>query len=371
MQTPRPGPNAETLGIGVAAELHDGYCSASVAAVVGFLNQVNHVRLALMEVGVRLADAQCIQEGHQIFGLIRVDNTQGAVGPDTESSELSVMPVVNRVHTLLEASGAIADGTMAFTGVAAHAPKSNDIVQTVDDAAVEQSGASPNPPDAGSPPGSYTTSTAATSEPGSHDIENRPHAHAVGPAYVSSPDVGTPDGDVDEMANGVLQKTIDGEAASLPLEPGHVATAEMSTDDPATALPSSTIDQQQGSVNRPIAGGTDPDSKRIRRKVAAGPTSVLLNGVPTAWSSTVSKPSGCQARKTPTSVTLEPVGSEVHLISSDHRRYHPEDAADASAVEAGNTVIVESCSTEHVLFAGRDALTLQRKLDLPEDPSAS
>jgi hypothetical protein len=68
---------------------------------------------------------------------------------------------------------------------------------------------------------------------------------------------------------------------------------------------------------------------------------------------------------------LEPVGSEVHLISSNRRRYHPEDATDASAVEAGNTVIVESCSTEHVLFAGRDALTLQRELDLPEDPSAS
>lgn len=105
----------------------------------------------------------------------------------------------------------------------------------------------------------------------------------------------------------------------------------------------------------------------IRRRVAGGPNYVLLNGKPTPWSANLTTSARGNPRPKPQPVVIEPVGNEVHLITSGNRRYHPEDEAEVSAVEPGSRIVVEACSTERILFAESDALILQRELEFPED----
>ncbi len=368
MKTPLPGRHEVPLGIPLEVELHDGYCSAPVEAVLGFLKEVHHVRRAIQERGLQLSDAQGIQGGVQSFGVTRVDDVKDPAQPVTEGSEPPVMPVLNEVLALLESAGA-----MTSTGVPVHLPLSTSIVHaTANDAKLEQAGTSSNLPHAGNPSGSDAMSTAAGSDPSSDGIERRSHPHVAGPEAASAPNLGTYAGAVDGTADDLVQSAIAGDSVSSAPERGQVATADLPTPHEVTVLPSVETDQQEGSENRLAAGSLDPNRERILRKVASGPSWVLLNGVKTPWSSNVAKASDCHVRKTPKSVPLQPVGTEVHCISSNHRRYHPQDPADAAAVEAGTIVIVESCSTEHMLFAGRDALILQRELELPEDdPAAS
>lgn len=116
---------------------------------------------------------------------------------------------------------------------------------------------------------------------------------------------------------------------------------------------------------------TKVDMEKIRVGIQPGPETVLLSGALTPWSPVPAKPMGRKRRTVPMPLTLEPVCSEIHLISSNSRRYHPEDARDASAVTPGSTVIVESCSTERVLFATKDSLILQGDLDFRDDQAAS
>lgn len=109
------------------------------------------------------------------------------------------------------------------------------------------------------------------------------------------------------------------------------------------------------------------DVELIRRRIASGPSYVLLDGKATPWSATVANFARGNLRPKPQPVVIEPVGSEVHLITGK-RRYHPEDATDVSAVKPGSRVIVEAGSTERMLFV--DPI-LQIEMDLPEGQSES
>lgn len=135
----------------------------------------------------------------------------------------------------------------------------------------------------------------------------------------------------------------------------------------APAASSPTRNTERGAYDGTSIDGVDVDL--IRRRVAGGPSYVVLDGKPTPWSANLTTPARGNHRPEPQPVAVEPAGDEVHLITSSNRRYHPEDAADVSEVEPGSTVVVEACSTERVLFVGSDALILQRVLEFPEDQS--
>ena len=247
MNTCKCESNENVIGIPLAIELHRGHCSIAVDALSDFLNDAIQTQRALRGMGVDLSDAQSIQEGVQLFGLVRLgdlgENAPAGVPATNDESELTTKPAVTLVRACLKSAGAMA------------APASSPTRNTV-----------PEPPSTAGAPAS---------------IEGL-------------------------------------------------------------------------------------DFELIRRRVAGGPDYVLLDGKPTPWSANLANPARCHPRPKPQPVAIEPVCSEVHLITSGNRRYHPGDAEDVSAVEAGSRVMVEACSTERMLFAGGDALVLQTELDLAE-----
>lgn len=165
------------------------------------------------------------------------------------------------------------------------------------------------------------------------------------------------------------QKSEAGEKINLPVVPAvSVVLACLESTgakSPEALSPTFNADNETRSTYDAAARIGDLDMDRIRNRVAGGPDLVWIDGRPTPWSRNLPKPANGTPRSAPQPVAIEPVCNEIHLISSGNRRYHPEDAADALAVEPGSTVIVEACTTEQMLFAGSDVLVFQPELELP------
>lgn len=140
---------------------------------------------------------------------------------------------------------------------------------------------------------------------------------------------------------------------------------------PESSSPTLNADFEARSTCDANARISELEMDRIRNRVSGGPDFVWIDGRLTPWSRYLPKPVSGTPRSAPQPVAIEPVCNEIHLISSSNRRYHPEDAADASAVEPGSTVIVEACTTEQMLFAGSDVLVFQSELEFPDGEMAS
>ena len=80
-----------TISIPLAAEVHHGYCSASIDTISIFIRHVHQTQRALSLMGVHISDARSIHEGAQVFTL----TSTGDHGQDTGHG-VSVEEVVQR-----------------------------------------------------------------------------------------------------------------------------------------------------------------------------------------------------------------------------------------------------------------------------------
>lgn len=101
--------------------------------------------------------------------------------------------------------------------------------------------------------------------------------------------------------------------------------------------------------------------------IRKGPTTLKIG------SETISYSAGCPSPElriappaAPSKTWIDRVGTEVHLLDSQHHRLRAEEPHQVAGIRPGTLVAAENCRVEKVLIAGLDAFRVQPSLDFDE-----